>query len=89
MTKIPPTKQTVWGHFDHFGKLVLSATTRKGLVTLSLALAESITQIEIRHFGHAVAAALSLFPCSATRTVKVSFDRYASLIFVIIRWEIT
>jgi len=24
MTKIPPTKQTVWGHFDHFGKLASS-----------------------------------------------------------------
>ena len=89
MTKIPPTKQTVWGHFDHFGKLVLSATTRKGLVKLSLALAEPIPEIETPHFGHAVAAALSLFPCSETRTVKVSFDRYSSLIFVIIRWEIT
>jgi hypothetical protein len=89
MTKIPPTKQTVWGHFDHFGKLVLSTTTRKGLVKLSLAPAEPITQVETGHLGHAVAPALSLFPCSETRTVKVSFDRYASLIFVIIRWEIT
>jgi len=71
MTKIPPTKQTVWGHFDHFGKLVSSTSTRKGSCQ-ALTCARWIYHSDSNRCSLVmqVFAALGLFPCSRVQNCE-------------------